>query len=155
MWKKTMMAVMAASIAFTMSGCDIDADLDQDTGEAIQKIVDYLEGHYGCQFPDENASTPEPTPNKFEASLIFVTKDPCLENAKLGVFKNENLLHTEDIVLDEDNGSYSYKYDFNITHDEVSDEYAYGYQFRVLTDAECDDIRNGSQEAGDGNETGN
>ncbi len=131
------MVMTTGLIAFTMSGCDIDADLDQDTGAALGKIVDYLEGHYGCQFPDENATTPEPIVPTYEASLIFVTKDPCLDGTKLGVFKNQNLLHTEDIVLNEDNGSYSYKYDFNITHDEVSDEYAYGYQFRVLTADEC------------------
>jgi len=132
-----MMATTASLLAFTMSGCDIDADLDQDTGQALQKIVNYLEGHYGCQFPDENTTTPEPTVPKYEASIIFVTKDPCLDETKLGVFKNDNLLHIENITLDEDNGSFSYKYDFNITHDEVSDTYAYGYQFRVLTADEC------------------
>ena len=149
--KKYLAGFAAIVLAFTLTGCDLDADLDPGTGQALEKIVDYLEGHYGCQFPDENVTTPEPTPSKYEASPVFVTKDPCLQEVKLGVFKNDNLQDIQDVQLEEDDGTYTAKYDFNITHDEAADKYAYGYQFLVITDTECKNLveNSGTEEEGE------
>lgn len=136
--KKFITALLAGVLALTFTGCDVETDIDPDTGAALEKLVDYLEGHYGCQFPDENASTPEPPAPIYETSIIMVTKDPCLKNLKIGIIRDESeIVDMIDANFTEDNGTYVLQYDFNITHDDLQTNYAYGFQFDVPTRDEC------------------